>query len=1346
MYQVSERLDRVISGSGRTFYAKVNGVQEKIKKIKITSMSVPDNYIYIGSAIASKVEASMYTKSSEFAEGLEITLEIGAYVDDVIEWVPMGVFTISKSQKDRNLLTFTAYDKIQSKLGTIYSSKVTYPAESREFLKDISDQTGVNFDTGSLEENFVIDKITSIDDQSGEKVLKNPFDGFTMQQVVGYIAQLHGKFAVCDRSGNVTFRWYKKVDIPSDSNQILDQDVFPIRDQTGSALYDSKIDYGDEGKIQDSIGNFLLDQGGFFIYDTLKYYASAQTYIVKTNRYFDDLVKAPTEFKIEGIGCNTESSYFESGGIANIVMDNPAMTQERLDNLFNLVKGFSFYPASFSFMGDPRLDVGDIIVVIDATGNPINVPVMNHTLTYDGGLLSSVASYGERENAAEGPTAIAVQQMRNDILTLQEITAQKATFNQLLAVDAKITNLQASVITADTANILYARLDKTNIELGWITTAMIGNAQITDAKIDSLTASKITSGTIDASDINVINLNAANITVGKINGKQLSDDINSSITDSANKANSALSTANSSIQTVRVEYYSSLSETELIGGAWSETSPDWVEGRYIWSRNKTTTKAGNVTYSKAACITGNTGAQGIQGIQGEKGDQGIPGTNGKTTYFHIKYSSVSKPTSASQMTETPSTYIGTYVDYTETDSTDPNKYTWSRFQGIQGAKGDQGIPGTNGANGQTSYLHIAYANSADGKTGFDVSNGVGKLYIGQYTDFIQADSTDPTKYTWSKIKGDTGAQGASIVTLNTGYSYSQSDIDAYSKAGYIGTWNVNNASNVRANDVVMLSVYNTTKKGQSYIIAKVTAVNVTANQVTCTSAGLVDKGNTGAQGIQGIGVKSIKSQYYLSNSSTAQSGGNWGDKQPAWKSGYYIWTRSYIVWSNNTSTTTDPVLAEALNTANSVANTALNTANGKNTAFYQSSQPSTVGRKQNDIWYDTGNGNAMYYFNGSTWVKKVFGNDALDNLSASKITTGTLDAAKVTLINLDAGSITTGTITGLDALFNKSFRVNSPVSDNLNFVINASSSGFDVGLLNKSSNVSRYEALIAFDTNNTMRVETDGSLRVTGKSHLSLVSNENIVMYPGYIDKVGDVYINDGTTNNIVLHAGNAKAASSFENGVEIGSIELGNSRTALKVPLASNTQSGLITATEKAKINTDYLPLTGGTLKSSNVDVLGLNCTSGTMSTLRFYGNGARLGSIGFNGQNSKAYRWNASGTSYKLLDEDDLKDSGWVNITLASGLSAISYIGARVRKIGNVVNIIMGVTGATAAFQTLGTLASSYRPQREVSFAARYYNSPNAGISIGTDGSIKLLATSSGGTTYASAGAISFTVTYFV
>lgn len=108
-------------------------------------------------------------------------------------------------------------------------------------------------------------------------------------------------------------------------------------------------------------------------------------------------------------------------------------------------------------------------------------------------------------------------------------------------------------------------------------------------------------------------------------------------------------------------------------------------------------------------------------------------------------------------------FIGTYTDYTEADSTDPTKYTWSRFEGAQGSKGDQGIAGTNGTNGTTYYLHIAYANSADGVTGFSTTDSANKLYIGQCTNTTSADPTTPASYSWTKIKGATGIGTKAIV-------------------------------------------------------------------------------------------------------------------------------------------------------------------------------------------------------------------------------------------------------------------------------------------------------------------------------------------------------------------------------------------------------------------------------------------------------------------------------------------------------------------------------------------------------------------------------------------------------
>ena len=145
-------------------------------------------------------------------------------------------------------------------------------------------------------------------------------------------------------------------------------------------------------------------------------------------------------------------------------------------------------------------------------------------------------------------------------------------------------------------------------------------------------------------------------------------------------------------------------------------------------------------------------------VVGEQGIAGEPGKNGLTSFFHVRYADVPNPT-ANQMRKDTGKYIGTYTDYTLEDSTDPTKYTWRKFQGDDGEDGADGVPGNDGADGETSYLHMAYATSADGKTGFSTTNAVDKTYIGQYVDFVKADSTDPAKYRWSKFQGPKGDKG-----------------------------------------------------------------------------------------------------------------------------------------------------------------------------------------------------------------------------------------------------------------------------------------------------------------------------------------------------------------------------------------------------------------------------------------------------------------------------------------------------------------------------------------------------------------------------------------------------------
>lgn len=164
---------------------------------------------------------------------------------------------------------------------------------------------------------------------------------------------------------------------------------------------------------------------------------------------------------------------------------------------------------------------------------------------------------------------------------------------------------------------------------------------------------------------------------------------------------------------------------------------------------------------------GERGLQGIQGLQGPKGDQGIPGANGadgRTQYTHLAYADNATGGGFSQ-TDQNKAYIGVYQDFNATDSPDPTKYRWSKWKGSDGA---QGVPGKPGADGKTPYIHFAYAESADGKQGFSTTQTGGKRYIGTYTDYTEADSTDPTKYKWVDMVGTVEVGGRNLLRNSAG--------------------------------------------------------------------------------------------------------------------------------------------------------------------------------------------------------------------------------------------------------------------------------------------------------------------------------------------------------------------------------------------------------------------------------------------------------------------------------------------------------------------------------------------------------------------------------------------------
>lgn len=147
----------------------------------------------------------------------------------------------------------------------------------------------------------------------------------------------------------------------------------------------------------------------------------------------------------------------------------------------------------------------------------------------------------------------------------------------------------------------------------------------------------------------------------------------------------------------------------------------------------------------------NDGKDGKDGIAGKDG----VGLKSTVVTYGLSTSETTQPTSWTAQVPTlmKGKYLWTKTVWTYTDNTSETGYQKTYIA----KDGAQGLPGTPGKDAQTQYTHIAYADNATGG-GFSLTDNT-KAYWGMYQDFNAANSNDPTKYKWSKWKGDQGLPG-----------------------------------------------------------------------------------------------------------------------------------------------------------------------------------------------------------------------------------------------------------------------------------------------------------------------------------------------------------------------------------------------------------------------------------------------------------------------------------------------------------------------------------------------------------------------------------------------------------
>ena len=790
MYQSTTAFGTLVQQDSRTFKCLLTYGETSIttvRSIKFTGGSEGEDDFSLGSTMSQYIEVTIPGKGL-VVEGTEMLLQIGMDVNGKTEYIPMGYFTAGKPQKADDQITFTAYDRMMNTERTFSMDGTT--TNTVAVLKQIADITGVPVVTSGL---------TAIS-------IKVP-KGYSCREVLSYVAQLHGAFAVCNRRGQIELHTY------------VDSD-----------------------------------------------------YKVKTSRYWGNFEHNDYAFDVSKFVCFTGQdkngksiSIFSGSGARSVSFSNPFMTQTVLNNILASFKNFSYMPGTLKMMGDPRLDPWDILTVADLSGNTYKVPIMKLDWEYDGGLTYSVEAVGlsEEETNADykGPQTKEMERYYAQLVMIDRAMINKLDVETAKITYASIKELDVVKENAEEINTKKANIDLANVNNAWIekgvlkdgsigsaaihegavTNAKIADATIEAAKIKSINADSIVAGTIkterliitgpdgqdsivkainiangvseaevngqkiQAASIDVVDLSAFQAKIAqfdmsqnaiysgklaindptsgvyisttglglgdgaltskkespiqmyadgvfKLKGKNSSLEFNP-VTDmlDINVSNFRIgskeaATVDNTIKSTLEQFYLSTSPTSLVGGSWSNNQPAWTEGKYIWRRNFVTYGDDRTEFTPSengVCITGNTGAQGAQGV---RGPQGVAGPKGET-----------------------------------------------------GAQGPQGATGPQGPTGP---------------------------------------------------KGETGAQGP--------------------------------------------------------------------------------QGNPGSTGPQGVSVTTIKDQWYKSTSNTAQAGGSWSDTQPNWESGKYIWTRSHITFSNGNTTTTNPVLANAINNANANASNAVSTANTAN--------------------------------------------------------------------------------------------------------------------------------------------------------------------------------------------------------------------------------------------------------------------------------------------------------------------------------------------------------------------------------------------------------------------------------
>lgn len=208
-----------------------------------------------------------------------------------------------------------------------------------------------------------------------------------------------------------------------------------------------------------------------------------------------------------------------------IVFNNPIITKEILSDIYTKYNGFKYIPYTAKWKGNPAIMAGDILNLTDLNGNKYNALIMEQKFTYKNGISSEVKTKGKtRQDSSfdnKGSVTQSMERYSIEQANIKKALIDKASINDLTAVDAKIQRLYTDDLTAIRADIVTLNSQKANIvELNSIKAdlqqAIIGKANITDLNAAVGKINVLESKTASIENALNKNLTAENIATGAI--------------------------------------------------------------------------------------------------------------------------------------------------------------------------------------------------------------------------------------------------------------------------------------------------------------------------------------------------------------------------------------------------------------------------------------------------------------------------------------------------------------------------------------------------------------------------------------------------------------------------------------------------------------------------------------------------------------------------------------------------------------------------------------------------------------------------------------------------------------